>query len=145
MKRSLFETKSDTTTKPSEKKSKYSFWARHPLPDPRWSSEQQLAIGPIQWRVEYSDVRSAFRQKDRITHLFIENPKEFPLRDLWPEEGLVRVGYIVYSDPESAKGVLASGHVMVRGHEVGVKEMDGKSAYELERRWKQTVPHTLFQ
>ena len=145
MKRSLFETKSETTTKPFKKKSKDSFWARHPLPDPRWSSEQQLAIGPIQWRVEYSDVRSAFRQKGRITHLFIENPKEFPLQDLWPEEELVRYGYIVYSDPESAKGVLASGHVMVRGHEVGVKEMDGKSAYELERRWKQTVPHTLFQ
>lgn len=115
MKRSLFETKSDTTTKPSRKKSKYSFWARHPLPDPRWSSEQQLAIGPIQWRVEYNDVRSAFRQKGRITHLSIENPKEFPLQDLWPEEELVRFGYIVYSDPESAKGVLASGNVMVRG------------------------------
>ena len=54
MKRSLFETKSDTTTKPSEKKSKYSFWARHPLPDPRWSSEQQLAIGPIQCSGESS-------------------------------------------------------------------------------------------
>ena len=134
MKRSLFETKSDTTTKPSQKKSKYSFWARHPLPDPRWSFEQQLAIGPIQWRVEYSDVRSAFRQKGRITHLFIGNPKEFALQDLWPEDELVRFGYIVHSDPESAKRVLASGHVMVCGDKVGVKEMDGKSSYELERR-----------
>ena len=46
-------------------KGKYWFKSGCPTPDPRWSSKQQLMIGPIPGDVEYATLRSAFLSKGR--------------------------------------------------------------------------------
>ena len=47
-------------------KGKYCFKSRCPTPDPRWSSKQQLMIGPIPGDVEYATLRSAFLSKGKF-------------------------------------------------------------------------------
>ena len=54
-------------------KGKYWFKSACPTPDPRWSSEQQLMIGPIPGDVEYAQLRSAFLAQGHTLHLFIQN------------------------------------------------------------------------
>ena len=47
-------------------KGKYWFKSSCPTPDPRWSSKQQLMIGPIPGDVEYATLRSAFLSKGKF-------------------------------------------------------------------------------
>ena len=47
-------------------KGKYWFKSGCPTPDPRWSSKQQLMIGPIPGDVEYAVLRSAFLSKGQF-------------------------------------------------------------------------------
>ena len=54
-------------------KGKYWFVSGYPTPDPRWSSIQQLIIGPIPGDVEYSTLQSAFLSKGHTIHLFVQN------------------------------------------------------------------------
>ena len=54
-------------------KGKYWFKSACPTPDPRWSAEQQLMIGPIPGDVEYAQLRSAFLAQGHTLHLFIQN------------------------------------------------------------------------
>ena len=54
-------------------KGKYWFKSASPTPDPRWSAEQQLMIGPIPGDVEYSQLRAAFLAQGHTLHLFIQN------------------------------------------------------------------------
>lgn len=49
-------------------KGKYWFKSGCPTPDPRWSSKQQLMIGPIPGDVEYATLRSAFLSKGDYYH-----------------------------------------------------------------------------
>ena len=50
-------------------KGKYWFKSGCPTPDPRWSSKQQLMIGPIPGDVEYATLRSAFLSKGKFTNI----------------------------------------------------------------------------
>ena len=54
-------------------KGKYWFKSASPTPDPRWSADQQLMIGPIPGDVEYSQLRAAFLAQGHTLHLFIQN------------------------------------------------------------------------
>jgi len=110
-------------------KGKYWFKSGCPTPDPRWSSKQQLMIGPIPGDVEYATLRSAFLSKGHTIHLFIQN------NQAWLEKNQekfgkkqVKFGYVVYTEPEVARRLLASGYVMVGHAKVAVKEMDGQPA-----------------
>jgi len=110
-------------------KGKYWFKSGCPTPDPRWSSKQQLMIGPIPGDVEYAVLRSAFLSKGHTIHLFIQN------NQAWLEKNQekfgkkqVKFGYVVYTEPEVAKRLLCQGYVMVGHAKVAVKEMDGQPA-----------------
>jgi len=110
-------------------KGKYWFKSGCPTPDPRWSSRQQLMIGPIPGDVEYATLRSAFLSKGHTIHLFIQN------NQAWLEKNQekfgkkqVKFGYVVYTEPEVAKRLLTAGYVMVGHAKVAVKEMDGQPA-----------------
>ena len=54
-------------------KGKYWFKSGCPTPDPRWSSRQQLMIGPIPGDVEYATLRSAFLSKGKDYDLTVHN------------------------------------------------------------------------
>lgn len=110
-------------------KGKYWFKSGCPTPDPRWSSKQQLMIGPIPGDVEYATLRSAFLSKGHTIHLFIQN------NQAWLEKNQekfgkkqVKFGYVVYTEQEVARRLLSQGYVMVGHAKVAVKEMDGQPA-----------------
>ena len=110
-------------------KGKYWFKSRCPTPDPRWSSRQQLMIGPIPWDVEYATLRSEFLSKGHTIHLFIQD------NQAWLEKNQekfgkkqVKFGYVVYTEQEVARRLLSQGYVMVGHAKVAVKEMDGQPA-----------------
>jgi len=110
-------------------KGKYWFKSGCPTPDPRWSSRQQLMIGPIPGDVEYATLRSAFLSKGHTIHLFIQN------NQAWLEKNQekfgkkqVKFGYVVYTEQEVARRLLSQGYVMVGHAKVAVKEMDGQPA-----------------
>lgn len=131
VKPSLDDVKDDSIVALTNKhgKGKYWFKSGSPTPDPRWPACQQLMIGPIPGDVEYSTLRSAFLSKGHTIHLFIQN------NQAWLEKNQekfgkkqVKFGYVVYTDSEVAKRLLAAGHVMVGHAKVAVKEMDGQPA-----------------
>ena len=70
-------------------KGKYWFKSSCPSQDTRWSSIQQLMIGPTPGDVEYSTLRSTFLSKGHTIHLFIQN------NQAWLEKNQVR-----WSGPE---------------------------------------------
>merc|ERR1719234_770939 len=103
-------------------KGKYWFKSGCPTPDPRWSSKQQLMIGPIPGDVEYATLRSAFLSKGHTIHLFIQN------NQAWLEKNQekfgkkqVKFGYVVYTDSAVSQRLLAQGYVMVGHAKVAVK------------------------
>jgi len=131
VKPSLDDVKDDSIVAMTNKhgKGKYWFKSGSPTPDPRWPACQQLMIGPIPGDVEYSTLRSAFLSKGHTIHLFIQN------NQAWLEKNQekfgkkqVKFGYVVYTDSEVAKRLLAAGHVIVGHAKVAVKEMDGQPA-----------------
>jgi hypothetical protein len=110
-------------------KGKYWFKSACPTPDPRWSAEQQLMIGPIPGDVEYAQLRSAFLAQGHTLHLFIQNNQG------WLEKNQekfgakhVKFGYVVYTERETAMRLLIAGYVPVGTVKIRVKEMDGKPA-----------------
>eukprot|EP00088_Acartia_fossae_P055819 TRINITY_DN64888_c0_g1_i1.p1 TRINITY_DN64888_c0_g1~~TRINITY_DN64888_c0_g1_i1.p1 ORF type:complete len:326 (-),score=47.73 TRINITY_DN64888_c0_g1_i1:197-1174(-) len=110
-------------------KGKYWFKSACPTPDPRWSAEQQLMIGPIPGDVEYSQLRSAFLAQGHTLHLFIQNNQG------WLEKNQekfgakhVKFGYVVYTERDTAFRLLSTGYVAVGPTKIRVKEMDGKPA-----------------
>ena len=64
-------------------KGKHWFKSSCPSQDRRWSSIQQLMIGPTPGDVEYSTLRSTFLSKGHTIHLFIHN------HQAWLEENQV--------------------------------------------------------
>jgi len=128
---SLDEVKDDSLVAMTNKHGKGKYWFKSgcPTPDPRWSAKQQLMIGPIPGDVEYATLRSAFLSKGHTIHLFIQN------NQAWLEKNQekfgkkqVKFGYVVYTEPEVARRLLAAGHVLVGHARVAVKEMDGQPA-----------------
>jgi len=128
---SLDEVKDDSLVAMTNKHGKGKYWFKSgcPTPDPRWSARQQLMIGPIPGDVEYATLRSAFLSKGHTIHLFIQN------NQAWLEKNQekfgkkqVKFGYVVYTEPEVARRLLAAGHVLVGHAKVAVKEMDGQPA-----------------
>jgi len=128
---SLDEVRDDSLVALTNKHGKGKYWFKSgcPTPDPRWSARQQLMIGPIPGDVEYATLRSAFLSKGHTIHLFIQN------NQAWLEKNQekfgkkqVKFGYVVYTEPEVARRLLSSGHVMVGHAKVKVKEMDGQPA-----------------
>jgi len=110
-------------------KGKYWFKSASPTPDPRWSAEQQLMIGPIPGDVEYSQLRAAFLALGHTLHLFIQNYQG------WLEKNQekfgakhVKFGYVVYTERETARRLLNNGYVPVGSVKISVKEMDGQPA-----------------
>jgi len=110
-------------------KGKYWFKSASPTPDPRWSAEQQLMIGPIPGDVEYSQLRAAFLAQGHTLHLFIQNNQG------WLEKNQekfgskhVKFGYVVYTERETARRLLSNGYVPVGSVKISVKEMDGQPA-----------------
>jgi len=131
VKPSLDDVKDDSIVALTNKHGKGKYWFKSgcPTPDPRWSSKQQLMIGPIPGDVEYATLRSAFLSKGHTIHLFIQN------NQAWLEKNQekfgkkqVKFGYVVYTEPEVARRLLSCGHVMVGHAKVAVKEMDGQPA-----------------
>ena len=113
---SLDDVKDDSIVALTNKHGKGKYWFKSgcPTPDPRWSSKQQLMIGPIPGDVEYATLRSAFLSKGKILnylkyfsilistilghtiHLFIQN------NQAWLEKNQekfgkkqVKFGYVV--------------------------------------------------
>jgi len=128
---SLDEVKDDSLVAMTNKHGKGKYWFKSgcPTPDPRWPAKQQLMIGPIPGDVEYATLRSAFLSKGHTIHLFIQN------NQAWLEKNQekfgkkqVKFGYVVYTEPEVARRLLAAGHVLVGHARVAVKEMDGQPA-----------------
>jgi len=128
---SLDEVKDDSLVAMTNKHGKGKYWFKSgcPTPDPRWCAKQQLMIGPIPGDVEYATLRSAFLSKGHTIHLFIQN------NQAWLEKNQekfgkkqVKFGYVVYTEPEVARRLLAAGHVLVGHARVAVKEMDGQPA-----------------
>merc|ERR1719495_1104879 len=110
-------------------KGKYWFKSASPTPDPRWSSDQQLMIGPIPGDVEYSQLRAAFLAQGHTLHLFIQNNQG------WLEKNQekfgakhVKFGYVVYTEKDTARRLLCNGFVPVGPVKIRVKEMDGQPA-----------------
>jgi len=131
IKLSLDDVKDDSLVALTNKHGKGKYWFKSgcPTPDPRWSSIQQLMIGPIPGDVEYSTLRSAFLSKGHTIHLFIQN------NQAWLEKNQekfgkkqVKFGYVVYTDAMVAQRLLAAGHVVVGHAKVAVKQMDGQPA-----------------
>ena len=125
---------SEVSKKQVSKNQKYLFNAKCPLPDPKWSSRQQLMVGPIPVKVEVSALRSAFVSKGHVINVYIDTlyftlPSSHPwAKSKFGQQTHVKFGYIVYSKPEVARNLLAEGYVMVGQAKVAVKEMDGKPA-----------------
>jgi len=128
---SLDEVKDDSLVAMTNKHGKGKYWFKSgcPTPDPRWCAKQQLMIGPIPGDVEYATLRSAFLSKGHTIHLFIQN------NQAWLEKNQekfgkkqVKFGYVVYTEPEVARRLLAAGYVLVGHAKVAVKEMDGQPA-----------------
>jgi len=131
VKPSLDEVQDDSLVAMTNKHGKGKYWFKSgcPTPDPRWPARQQLMIGPIPGDVEYATLRSAFLSKGHTIHLFIQN------NQAWLEKNQekfgkkqVKFGYVVYTEPEVARRLLAQAHVLVGHARVAVKEMDGQPA-----------------
>jgi len=128
---SLDEVKDDSIVALTNKygKGKYWFKSASPTPDPRWSAEQQLMIGPIPGDVEYSQLRAAFLAQGHTLHLFIQNNQgwlEKNQEKFGPKH--VKFGYVVYTERETARRLLHNGYVPVGSVKIRVKEMDGQPA-----------------
>jgi len=110
-------------------KGKYWFKSASPTPDPRWSSDQQLMIGPIPGDVEYSQLRAAFLAQGHTLHLFIQNNQGW-LEKNHEKFGAkhVKFGYVVYTEKDTARRLLCAGFVPVGIVKIRVKEMDGQPA-----------------
>jgi len=110
-------------------KGKYWFKSASPTPDPRWSADQQLMIGPIPGDVEYSQLRAAFLAQGHTLHLFIQNNQGW-LEKNHEKFGAkhVKFGYVVYTEKDTARRLLCAGFVPVGPVKIRVKEMDGQPA-----------------
>ena len=105
-------------SRPTFQNTKYIFKSGCPTPDPQWPSEQQLMIGPIPEDLSYDEVRCTFRLYGFLSRLFIAHfDKEII------DGKNVKFGYVVYSDPEVVKNLLARGFVTVYEKQMGLHEI----------------------
>ena len=114
------------------KNQEYLFNSKCPFPNPKWSSKQQLMVGPMPLKLEVSALRSAFVSKGHVINVYNDSlrftlPSSHPMSK-FGQQTHVKFGYIVYSKPEDARNLLSEGYVMVGQAKVAVKEMDGKPA-----------------
>jgi len=101
----------------------YRFKARNPEPDPRFSSDVQLMVGPIPGHLEhdviYNGLRGIFQAKGPVCFMFVHKSA---VKD--NDSGkMVKFGYVVFAERGVAQKVMKEGYITFQGHKIAIKDM----------------------
>ena len=102
----------------NKKYAEYRFNYRYPIPNPKWSSKQQLMLEiPAGFKYSDSDIRNVLDQKGQVTYMWISKQPS------WYDKNQAKYGYVVFTAPEDAQRLLDRGYVRVGQDKVSVRMM----------------------
>ena len=108
----------------TKKYAEYRFNYRYPIPNPRWSSKQQVMMEiPAGFKYSDSDIRNVLDQKGHVTYMWISKQPS------WYDKNQAKYGYVVFTEPEDARRLLDTGYVRVGHDKVAVRMMRGGQPY----------------
>ena len=104
----------------TKKSAEYRFNYRCPIPNPKWSSKQQLMMEiPAGFKYSDSDIRNVLDQKGQVAYMWISKQAS------WYDKNQAKYGYVVFTAPEDAQRLLDRGYVRVGQDKVLVRMMRG--------------------
>ena len=102
----------------TKKYAEYRFNYRYPIPNPKWSSKQQLMMEiPAGFKYSDSDIRNVLDQKGQVAYMWISKQAS------WYDKNQAKYGYVVFTAPEDALRLLDRGYVRVGQDKVSVRMM----------------------